>query len=175
MTACPPCMKSWQGNFRQSCIKPPTRHWKSSALSGRTDLLETKHDELVLAHADLCKDYESLAENFQFLRFQVEDPDNRNRRNNLRLRGIPEAVTDLIAAANKLFHTLLPSAPATAFVCDRIHRALSPNPPADKPQWDVIICLKGRYFTCHHQHCSHRIGWSENSNLPRHLAGHIGQ
>lgn len=72
-----------------------------TALGGRTDLLETKSDKLALAHADLRKDYESLTENFQFVRSQVEDLDNRNNRNNLRLRGIPEAVTDLTAAANK--------------------------------------------------------------------------
>lgn len=53
-----------------------------TALGSRTDLLETKHEELALAHADLCKDYESLVENFTFMQSQVEYLDNRDHRNN---------------------------------------------------------------------------------------------
>lgn len=35
-----------------------------ATLGGRTDILETKQDKLSLAHNDLRKDYELLAENF---------------------------------------------------------------------------------------------------------------
>lgn len=35
-----------------------------AAIGGRTDILETKHDELALAHNDLRKDCEMLADNF---------------------------------------------------------------------------------------------------------------
>lgn len=64
-----------------------------TALGILTDLLETKHSELALAHTDLCKYFESLAESYSFMQTQVKDLDNHNPRNNLRLRGIPESFT----------------------------------------------------------------------------------
>lgn len=113
-----------------------------AALGGCTDILETKHDELSLAHNDLRKDYELLADNFSYLQAQVEDLDNRNCHNNIRLRGIPESVTDLMPAIYKLFHNLLPDKPLSAFTCDKIHRALRPKLPSDKPPYDVTLCMK---------------------------------
>lgn len=102
-----------------------------TALGTRTDLLETKYVELTLAHSDLRRDFEFLTENYTFMQSQVEDLDNR--RNNLRLRGIPETVTDLVTATTNLFHALLPDTPTKAFVCDRLHLALRSKPPVDNP------------------------------------------
>lgn len=111
-------------------------------IGGRTDILETKHDELSLTPNDLRKDCELLAENDSCLQTQVEDLDKRNRRNNLRIRGIPESVQELIPAVSKLFQNLLPETPPSSFICDRIHRALNPKPPPDKPPRDIILCMK---------------------------------
>lgn len=72
----------------------------------------------------------------------IEDLDNRNRRNNIRIRGIPESITDLNPAITKLFHSLVPDKPTSAFACDRMHRALRPKPTLDKPPRDVILCMK---------------------------------
>ena len=113
-----------------------------ASIGGRTDLLETKHDELSLAHNDLRKDYENLADNFAFMQAQVEDLDNRNRRQNIRIRGIPESITDLMPAVSKIFQSLLPEKSLSAYACDRIHRALRPKPPPDGPPRDVIMCMK---------------------------------
>ena len=113
-----------------------------ACIGGRTDLLETKHDELSLAHNDLRKDYENLADNFAFMQAQVEDLDNRNRRQNIRIRGIPESTTDLLPAVSQIFHGLLPEKQSSAFACDRIHRALRPKPTPENPPRDVIMCMK---------------------------------
>lgn len=113
-----------------------------ASIGTRTDILETKHDELSLAHNDLRKDYETLADSFAFMQAQVEDLDNRNRRHNIRLRGVPESVTDLMPMVSKIFHNLLPDRPSSAFTCDRIHRALRPKPTPDKPPRDIIMCMK---------------------------------
>lgn len=113
-----------------------------AALGSRTELLETKHDELALAYNDLSRDHESLSLALNTLQAQVEDLDNRNRRNNLRLRGIPESETELIPTVIRLFKSLLPDHESAAFKCDRIHRALRPKPPDDKPPRDVILCMK---------------------------------
>lgn len=98
------------------------------ALEGRTDIAETKHDELSLAHNDLRKDYELLAKKL-FLQSQVEDLDNRNCRNNLRICGVPKSITELMPAMSKLFHSLLPEKIPSSFACNRIHRALHPKQP----------------------------------------------
>lgn len=67
---------------------------------------------------------------------------HRNRCNNLRLRGFPESITDLIHNVIQLFKSLLPECESVAFTCDRIHRALLPKPPANKPPRDIILCMQ---------------------------------
>lgn len=42
----------------------------------------------------------------------------------------------------RLFKSLLPEYESAAFKCDRIHRALRPKPPDDKPPRDVVLCTK---------------------------------
>lgn len=102
-------------------------------------MLETKHDELHLACVDLRKDHEALTETVTQLQSHLEDLDNRNRRNNIRVRGVPKTVVDLPVAVTAIFHSLLPEHADRAFTCDRIHRALRPKPPPEKPP---AMCLK---------------------------------
>lgn len=73
---------------------------------------------------------------------QIEDLDNRNRRNIFRMRGIPEPETELIPTVIRLFKSFLRNCDSAAFTCDRIHRALRPKPPADKPPRDVVLFMK---------------------------------
>lgn len=117
-------------NKIESEVHKATLSQEIANIGNRTDILETKHDELSLAHNDLRKDYESLADSFAFMQAQEEDLDDRNKRHNIRLRGVPEAVTDMIQAVSKIFHNLLPDKPMSAFICDRIHRALRPQTPS---------------------------------------------
>lgn len=58
------------------------------------------------------------------------------------MRGVPETVTDLSDAIRRLFHSLLPEHHEDSFVCDRLHRALRPKPPPEKPPRDIVMCLK---------------------------------
>lgn len=111
-------------------------------MRGRTDLLETKHDELQLAYTDLHRDHKSLSDTVFQLQAHLEDLDNRNRCNNLRVRGVPESVTDLFPAVQRLFKSLLPVSPAANFASDQIHRALCPKPPDEKPPRDIVLFLK---------------------------------
>lgn len=76
-------------------------------IGSRTDILETKHDKLSLAHSDLWRDYETLADSFSYMQAHVEDLDNRNRRNNIRVRGIPESITELFPAGPLLLHIVI--------------------------------------------------------------------
>lgn len=102
-------------------------------------MLETKHDELHLACEDLRKDHEALSDTVLQLQTHLEDIDNHNRRNNIRVRGVPETVVDLQAAVETIFHSLLPEHLDT---CDRIHWTIQPKPPLEKPPRDIVMCLK---------------------------------
>lgn len=60
---------------------------------------------------------------------QLDDQENRSRRNNIRLRGIPESVhpQDLINSLTKLFNSILGKDPDDKIEFDRAHRALRPQ------------------------------------------------
>lgn len=83
-----------------------------------------------------------LADSFAFMQAQVEDLNNRNCHNNIRVHGISESATDHTPFISKFFHNLLPDIPLSAFTYDRIHRALRPKPTPDKPPCEIIMCMK---------------------------------
>lgn len=71
----------------------------------------------------------------------IEDQDNRNRRNNIRIRGLPEAmgVEDLPETVKGIFISILGTIESVNLEIDRVHRALGPrNPDPAKPR--DIIC-----------------------------------
>lgn len=58
------------------------------------------------------------------LQLQMDDLENRNRCNNIKLRGIPEATTgaDLIAIVKGILNTYLDKPPESELELDRVHR-----------------------------------------------------
>lgn len=68
----------------------------------------------------------------------LEDAENRSRRSNLRLCGIPEAIDDVQSFTTALFQELSPSIPIERLEFDRMHRALTRRQ-ADGPPRDIII------------------------------------
>lgn len=71
---------------------------------------------------------------------RLEDAENRSRRSNLRLRGIPETIDDLQFFTTALFQELAPSIPIEHLEFNRIHRALTRRQ-TDGPPRDIIIKL----------------------------------
>lgn len=72
--------------------------------------------------------------------YKIEDQENRNRRNNIRIRGLPEATgdDDLLPSVRGIFNGLLGHAADHPLKIDRVHRALRPrNLSTDIPR-DVI-------------------------------------
>lgn len=69
----------------------------------------------------------------------IEDLDNRGRRNNIRVRVIPEPEgnEDLQTTLQSIFNNLLGEPPTKHIEMDRAHRALRPKGAASKPR-DVI-------------------------------------
>ena len=73
----------------------------------------------------------------------MEDLDNRGRRQNLRVRGLPESVEgDLVSqSVVGLFNYILDRPPQTDIDLVRIHRALRPKGKDTDPPRDVVCCL----------------------------------
>lgn len=79
------------------------------------------HDETLNSHTVLI----------QQLMYQQDDMENRNRRNNIRIRGIPETVKhkDLAAAAAAIFSQLWQRPKDAPLELDRVHRTSGPRCP----------------------------------------------
>lgn len=71
---------------------------------------------------------------------QTEDLENRSRRHNLRVRGLPESIDfdQLSPAILGIFNDLLGRPPLTSIGMERLHRALRPRGKPTDPPRDVI-------------------------------------
>lgn len=94
---------------------------------------------------------------------RLEDFENRARRSNLRIHGIPEVVVDLQSTITALFQELQPSIPIDRLELDRIHGGLMPCK-AEGPPRDIIA--KRHFFS--HQRAT--FGCSTRKRLP-HFSG----
>lgn len=74
------------------------------------------------------------------LQRHVEDLDNRGRRHNLRVRGLPESVDNdqILPAVTDLFNRLLDRPRHTPIAMERIHRALRPRGRDTDPPRDIV-------------------------------------
>lgn len=74
---------------------------------------------------------------------QVEDLDNRGRRHNVRVRGVPEGMEagSLPQVICAIFNDLLDRLPDSPIEMERLHRALRPPPRDNEPPRDVICCI----------------------------------
>ena len=110
-------------------------------LGERTDTLEIKFDELTQYVHVLEEDNAAMKNTLSQLQLQQEDLENRERRQNLRIRGIPESVTDkeLRPYLLALFVTLAPHIPDIDWRLDRAHRSLAPKPPSGSNPRDVVV------------------------------------
>lgn len=79
------------------------------------------------------------------LEMHLEDIEDRSHRNNLRLRGIPEAseAKNVSEAVRVIFWTVLDD-PEADVVLDKAHRALGPSP-ADPSRARDVVCRLHRY------------------------------
>lgn len=85
-------------------------------------MLESHEDEVDKLHAEL-----------ESLRDKLEDSKNRARRDNLRIRGIPEVITDLQGIATAFFQELAPEIPWELLEFDHIDRSRAPKPTDASP------------------------------------------
>lgn len=87
---------------------------------------------------------DSHATHFIEMNRHLEDLDNRGRRCNIRVRGIPETVDpdQIIPALQRVFNSLLDRQEDTDIEFVSAHRALRARGPDTAPPRDIICCLQ---------------------------------
>lgn len=85
--------------------------------------------------------YEAVKEEQVWVRAKLADLEDRSRRNNVKLRGIPESIlpADLPRYAKELMHTIIPEASLRDIIIDRIHRIAKPSHLAASVPRDVLM------------------------------------
>lgn len=109
-------------------------------VTGRVDSLEADHDSTRRYVSQLQAHISAQDCLLQDTRLHLEDLDNRGRRNNIRVRGVPEAETteDIPLILEAIFNQLLGLPLTTGIRMDRAHRALRPKRASGPPR--DIIC-----------------------------------
>ncbi|XP_075447824.1 uncharacterized protein LOC142489990 [Ascaphus truei] len=82
-----------------------------------------------------------LQQQINELRERQEDVDNRDRQNNIRLRGVPETVGDCEDFVSRWLEHLCPDSPKDRLLMDRCHRALRSRPLQNEQPRDIIVRL----------------------------------
>lgn len=98
------------------------------ALGGRVNHIEEKMGDFASSHNTLIDAHIDHSEELTWLRSKVADLEDRSRRNNVKIRGVPETVlpTQLQQYAHDLIKTLLPAISESEIHVDRIHRLPKP-------------------------------------------------
>ncbi|CAH2327716.1 Hypothetical predicted protein [Pelobates cultripes] len=110
-------------------------------LGKRTSHVEDKCDEFATAHNDLATHVEHLATKVHKMEEKMADLEDRSRRNNLRLRGVPEEVAnkDLPAYVRGLLHAFVPEVPTDMLLVDRVHHVPKPHHIAQAVPRDILL------------------------------------
>ncbi|XP_040195108.1 vomeronasal type-2 receptor 26-like [Rana temporaria] len=113
-------------------------------LSDKMEAVEVKGKQRDRAIRRLEKVVDTHASHFIEINHHLEDLDNRGRRCNIRVMGIPESVESdqIVPALQRVFNSLLERQEDTVIDFVRAHRALRARGPDDAPPRDIICCLQ---------------------------------
>lgn len=106
----------------------------------RVEESEHRLDRHASAIRNLQASTRNLAIAHRMALYKIEDQENRNRRNNIRIRGLPEATgdEDLLPSIWGIFKGLLGQVADHPLKIDRVHRGLCPRNLASDIPRDVI-------------------------------------
>ncbi|CAH2219776.1 Hypothetical predicted protein [Pelobates cultripes] len=117
-------------------------HEEVSHIGNRVQLLEEGGETIALQIHNMQTLQQTQNEALIFLQRKIEDLDNRGRRNNLRIRGIPEAPEgtneNITQTLTNLFNQHLGRPVDTPIKLDRAHRAIRPKVLANETPRDII-------------------------------------
>ncbi|CAH2249373.1 Hypothetical predicted protein [Pelobates cultripes] len=124
-------------------------------LEVRTSHLEGNVESLTGAHNETDIRLTKIEDQLYRQETKLADAEDRSRRSNVRLRGVPEDIApqNLTAYAVEFFQTLLPDIPAEMFLLDRIHRLPKPQHLPPTTPRDVLMRLyhiKDQILRTHH-------------------------
>lgn len=121
------CMKSFKADIGE--------------LGDRVAHVEEKIGEFAAFHNTLIDAHSDHTEEITWLRAKDADLEDRSRRNNVKIRGVPETVlpAQLQQYARDLLQQFLPSVPDSELQIDRIHRLPKPSHLPDNVPRDVLM------------------------------------
>ena len=110
-------------------------------MGDRVSYIEGKMEECTDTVNDLVDACMEQREDTDWIKMKLADLEDRSRRNNLKIRGVPESIlpADLRTFASTLFSTLLPELSSIELTIDRIHRIPKPRHLADTVPRDVLL------------------------------------
>lgn len=90
---------------------------------------------------EVIDSYDTVKEEQAWMRAKMADLEDRSRRNNIKLRGVPESIlpVDLPRYAKELIHLVIPEASPRDAIIDRIHRIAKPSHLAASVPRDVLM------------------------------------
>ncbi|CAH2285493.1 Hypothetical predicted protein, partial [Pelobates cultripes] len=120
-------IKCWTHNLHNLLLSfsPPLKKCsKNSKIGGRLAHLESKMDDKATAHNSLADSLQQIEEKLTKHEMKLTDLEDRSRRNNPRLHGIPESIAmgDMVMYATTMFRALCPDIPSEMFLLERMHR-----------------------------------------------------
>lgn len=110
----------------------------------RVEKTEQRLDRHATAIRALQVTTRNLSIAHRMARYKIEDQENRNRKNNIHIRGLPEATRDddLVTFFRGIFNSLLGNPADHPLKLDRVHRALCPrNLSSNVPRDDICRVL----------------------------------
>ncbi|KAM9313358.1 RNA-binding protein FXR2 [Gastrophryne carolinensis] len=133
-------------------------------LDARVDSLERSRATTAQRLETLERDLAQQKAVAQMTVLHLDDLENRSRRNNIRIRGLPEATgpDQLRPTITGIFNELLCRPPDTEIVIDRVHRALGPRSPDPARPRDVVCRL--HYYTVKEDILAK--AWAHENNTP---------
>ncbi|OCT72040.1 hypothetical protein XELAEV_18035019mg [Xenopus laevis] len=95
----------------------------------RVTKLENRIAEMTVAHNELVDAHRELMGEAKWMKEKIANGEDRNRRNNVKLRGVPESVSndDLKGYVKDLLKTTFPSLSESELTVDRAHRLPKPE------------------------------------------------
>lgn len=99
-------------------------HSDISYMGNRVTNIETKMGEITSSFNDMVDTQGEEIEDTDWMKAKIADLEDRSRRNNVKIRGIPESIQqfDLRDYFTHLLLTFIPDAPPGEVIIDRIHR-----------------------------------------------------
>lgn len=128
-------------------------------LGERVDHIQKKIGDFAASHNTLIDAHNDQSDEITWLKAKVADLEDRSRRNNIKIRGVPEVIlpAQVQQYAQDLMKVFLPSIPESEMQVDRIHRLPNPSHLPDNIPRDVLMQVhfyqtKEQLMSAFHKH-----------------------